>query len=110
MDLEKKAKVALLCSNYKSISQSIEKLVTLLDYIPKKNGIFIKPNIVGSYAANSGIVTSPKIIEALILYFKKRFPHKKIIIGDGPADPSQAEKFSKQQDTKSLRIIMELRS
>ena len=50
-----------------------------------KNNIFIKPNLVDSYSPRSGIITSLKIIEAIILYFQKFYPDKKIVIGDGCA-------------------------
>lgn len=78
-------KVAILKSTYKNVSENIEKMFGLLEYTPVKESIFIKPNLVDSFSPKSGIVTSPKMVEAIVKYFRKNFPEKQIIIGDGCA-------------------------
>jgi uncharacterized protein (DUF362 family) len=85
MDTDTPVKVAVLKSTYQNVYDNIEKMIELLDYAPQKDAIFIKPNLVDSYSPKTGIITSPKIVEALVKYFRKNYPEKPIVIGDGCA-------------------------
>ncbi len=80
-----RSKVALVKSTYSHAEESIDKILTLLDYMPRKEHVFIKPNLVDSYPPDSGIITSPRLVEAIILYFKKHYPQMEIVIGEGAA-------------------------
>lgn len=75
--------VAIVKTNLKNIDSKITKALDLIGYKPQKKKILIKPNI--AYATNpkSGIITHPKVVEALIKYLKKFNPE--IIIGEGSA-------------------------
>ncbi len=82
---KEKPKVAVLKSTYNNIFDNIEQMIDLLGYTPKKKNIFIKPNLVDAYPPKTGIITSPKVVEAIVKYFKKNFPDSEIVIGDGCA-------------------------
>ncbi|MBT4174754.1 DUF362 domain-containing protein [archaeon] len=72
-----KPKVAIINSTYERID--IKELLTSIDYTPKKKKILLKPNIVGPKDENSHVITNPKVLIALIEYFKDY----EIVIGEG---------------------------
>lgn len=84
-------KVAILGSTYGTINQKVRELLELLDYRPAKENIFIKPNLTSTFSPRTGIITSPRIIEALIMYLRDRYPERKIVVGDGCATGASFE-------------------
>ena len=70
-------KVAILGSTYGTINQKVRELLGLLDYRPAKENIFIKPNLTSTFSPRTGIITSPGIIEALIMYLRDGYLVKK---------------------------------
>jgi len=95
-------KVAICRSTYQNVNEKIEEMFGLINYVPKKDNIFIKPNIVDSESPKTGIITSPKVVEAIILYFKKYYPDSKITIGEGPAVHVGWENLMKKAQYKYL--------
>jgi uncharacterized protein (DUF362 family) len=85
MTAESTSKVAVLRSTYKNVNDNIKKMFELLEYTPVKKGVLIKANLVDSYPPKTGIITSPKIIEAIIKYLRKYSPDIEIVVGDGCA-------------------------
>jgi uncharacterized protein (DUF362 family) len=94
-------KVAILKSMYKNIDEQVEKLIGLTGYKPVKKQIFIKPNIVDAVAPGKAVTTSPQVIEAVIKYFLKHYPEKKIIVGDGMAGTSY---YSREEVLKATGL------
>ncbi|MCP4135469.1 MAG: DUF362 domain-containing protein [bacterium] len=98
----KKAEVVVLKSSYGNAKQNIKKLIELADYTPQKEGIFLKPNLMGRFSSRSGIVTSVKLVEAVVLYFRENYPNKEIIIGDGSPRPDEMETIFKKSGYRKL--------
>ncbi len=93
MNSHNTCKVAICRSTYHNVNDKIEEMFGLINYVPKKDNIFIKPNIVDAESPKTGIITSPKVVEAIILYFRKYYPDNKITIGEGPAVHVEWENF-----------------
>ncbi len=80
-----KPKVSIVHSTYKTINPAISKTMELLQYKPKKDGIFIKPNLVDMFRPGKAVTTHPKFVEGIIKYFRYNYPDMEIIVGDGSA-------------------------
>jgi uncharacterized protein (DUF362 family) len=78
-----KLEVVLCKSTYGNCFKNIDSVFKLLEYVPQKKAFFIKPNLVHPLPPRRGVTTSPKIIEAIILYLRKNYPGREILIGDG---------------------------
>ena len=63
------------------LGDAIEKLLDLIEYVPAKKKILLKPNIVVAATPEEGAITHPKVIEALVQYFRKR--KKEVVIAEG---------------------------
>jgi uncharacterized protein (DUF362 family) len=94
--------VAVFKSDYKSLYDIIEKVFQQVAYKPTKNDFFIKPNIVGKYKGESGIITSPKFTEAIIRYLRTNYPLSEIVIGEASARPGQMDKVFEISGYKKL--------
>ena len=75
--------VCIVKANFKNVNEQVANAIKLIDYVPMKDKIFIKPNIVHSASPKSGIITHPRIVEALIKYLQEYADE--IIIGEGSA-------------------------
>ena len=73
--------VSILKANLSNIDTKVKEAIELIRYTPKKKRLFIKPNIVAAYPPKSGIVTHPRVVEALIKYFWGY----EMVIGEGVA-------------------------
>lgn len=73
--------VAIKKNPQDQLGDVIEKLLDLIDYLPAKEKILLKPNIVVAATPEEGAVTHPKVIEALVQYFRKR--KKEVVIAEG---------------------------
>jgi uncharacterized protein (DUF362 family) len=73
--------VSIVKANLVNIDTKVKEALELIRYTPKKKRLFIKPNIVAAYPPASGIVTHPRVVEALIKYFWGY----EIFIGEGVA-------------------------
>ncbi len=75
--------VSITKTNLSSIDKDLEKALTRLDYKPTKNKILIKPNLVYATDPKSGIITHPRVVEAVVKYLKQF--NCEIIIAEGSA-------------------------
>jgi len=57
----------------------IRKVLNLIGYAPTKNKIFIKPNVVNIRKPGTGVITHPRVVEALLKYFSGY----EVVIGEG---------------------------
>jgi uncharacterized protein (DUF362 family) len=58
--------VGIVNASYTSLNESINSLLTLINYKPERKKIFIKPNVLGPFSPDSGIITHPKAVMALV--------------------------------------------
>ena len=75
--------VSIVKANFKNVTGQVVNAIKLIDYVPTKDRIFIKPNIAYSASPKSGIITHPIIVESLIIYLQEYADE--IIIGEGSA-------------------------
>lgn len=75
--------VSIVMANLKNANEGVANALELVDYHPKRDKIFIKPNIAYSTSPKRGIITHPLVVDALIKYLEK--DADEIIIGEGSA-------------------------
>jgi uncharacterized protein (DUF362 family) len=63
--------IGILKSNIKNVNGRIVNLMKLINYIPLKGKVVIKPNIVAAVPPERGVTTHPLAVEALIKYLKE---------------------------------------
>ncbi|MBI4774399.1 MAG: DUF362 domain-containing protein [Deltaproteobacteria bacterium] len=95
-------RVALVRSTYKNVFEQVRKSLELIQYRPRKDRIFIKPNLVGSFSADSGFITHPAVVEALVRIFREYFPRGEIVVGDGCAVHEHWERVLKKSGYRYL--------
>ncbi len=100
--MDERPRLAVIRSTYGKIRENMERMMGLLGYRPKKNGFFIKPNLVDAYAPRTGIVTSPRIVEAVVRFIRKNYPGREIVVGEGCALPEKMEKVFRAAGYRSL--------
>jgi uncharacterized protein (DUF362 family) len=66
-----------------SISETVKSALEELNYLPKKEKIFIKPNIAIPTWPTSPYITNPEIVGGVIDYLKS-LGIKDIVVGEGP--------------------------
>jgi uncharacterized protein (DUF362 family) len=84
----------------KKISKEIKELLSDIQYIPKKQKIFIKPNISGFYALDSPCIVNPIVVGGIIEYLKD-LGCREIVIGELPV-PKDVTAVFKISGYKSL--------
>src|SRR3989344_4041677 len=86
--------VSIVKANLKNIDRDVARALELINYKPKKNKILIKPNLVYAADPKKGLITHPRVVEALIKYLL-RFTSD-IVIGEGSGvGHSAKESFKK---------------
>jgi uncharacterized protein (DUF362 family) len=89
------------------LDDDIEKILELIEYVPSKTKILLKPNIVVASPPEDGDITHPRVIEALIRYFRKR--EKDVVVAEGTGIFSTEKEFEKLlQSTQYDRLRDEL--
>ena len=74
--------VSIVRTNFKNVKKSLERALSLIQYEPRKNKIWLKPNIGSQFRTYlDGDYTCPQLVEALIQYFDGC----EIIVGEGCA-------------------------
>ena len=73
--------VGITRTSLESLERDIEELLELIGYVPSKAKILLKPNIVLASPPEDGDITHPRVVEALIGYFKKR--KKEVVVAEG---------------------------
>jgi uncharacterized protein (DUF362 family) len=72
----------------------VAKLLKLIGYVPSRAKILLKPNIVVASPPEEGDITHPRVIEALVRYFRERkkescfTPHSMTLLGMNSMCPS----------------------
>ena len=64
-----------------NLEKGVEDLFQLIGYRPSKAKILLKPNIVVASPPEDGDITHPRVIEALVRYFRKR--KKEVVVAEG---------------------------
>lgn len=85
--------VGIVQSKITEVDEKIPEILKLINYEPQKDKIFMKPNIVDAANPRTGVITHPKIVEALVKYFQNL--GKEIVIGEGTGFFNSDEKFEK---------------
>jgi len=80
--------------------KAIESCLSLINYKPKKDKIFLKPNVVNAFNAKHGLVTPLEVVEAVIKYFKPI--SKEIVIGEGSVVGSDSMEVMKKMGYDKL--------
>ena len=97
----KEAVSAVQCDSYelKELEGAIEKALKLIKFKFKKDLIvLLKPNVLGAFHPDKGVVTNPKFVEAVCRILRKN-KVKKIYIGDSSyQNTSEALKISGMED------------
>jgi uncharacterized protein (DUF362 family) len=62
-------------------TDAVEEILDAINYLPAKEKILLKPNIVVAATPEEGATTHPKVTEALVQYFRKR--KKEVVIAEG---------------------------
>lgn len=92
--------VAILKSRYETIDEDIANIFKLIDYVPKKSKILLKPNLVNALAPERGVTTHPLVAEAIIKYFLQK--NYEIIIGEGTVVGRETEAAFEKCGYKTL--------
>jgi len=93
----------------RQINQAVEKALNLISFKPKKRA-FIKPNLSAPVKPDTGIVTDPKTVRALISFLRSHGTEE-ILIGESVPFGMNAEKcfevsgFSKLAEEEKVEII-----
>jgi uncharacterized protein (DUF362 family) len=96
--------VRIIKTNLTSVASDVETLLGRIDYRPKKEKILLKPNIVVAEPPENGAITHPKLMEALVQYFRKR--DREVVIAEGTgifADDRDFERLLHATQYASLR-------
>lgn len=70
--------VSVVHATMEDIEAKVDKAVELIGHQPKKDAIFIKPNVPNAGLAGQGLFTDPKVVKALL----KCFPGREIVVGE----------------------------
>ncbi|HUX98777.1 MAG TPA: DUF362 domain-containing protein [Candidatus Deferrimicrobium sp.] len=85
--------VSIVRSKIIEVDAKLRDALELIKYQPKKDKIFLKPNIVDAANPKLGVTTHPKVVEALLNYFQGF--SKEVVIGEGTGFFNTDEKFKK---------------
>jgi len=71
--------VGIVKSTLDNVDEKINQVLSLIDFVPRKSKIFIKPNVVNIRKPSTGVITHPRVVEALLKYFSGH----EVVIGEG---------------------------
>jgi len=71
--------VGIVRATLDSLDTSIAELMRLIGYEPRREALFIKPNVPDSGPPGQGLYTDPAVVDA----FLKLFPGRSTVIGEG---------------------------
>ncbi|MGD9032598.1 MAG: DUF362 domain-containing protein [Desulfobacteraceae bacterium] len=81
----------------------VAKLLKLIGYVPSRAKILLKPNIVVASPPEEGDITHPRVIEALVRYFRER--KKEVVVAEGTGIFSTEKEFEKLLHTTQYEVI-----
>jgi uncharacterized protein (DUF362 family) len=92
------------------LTESLFKLLDMLQYRPSKPTILLKPNIVDAVPAWMGVITDPAFIEGLVLVLAQRGA-KHFVIGENSGFYSMKEEswHDLVQQTKYIQIVKRIK-
>ena len=73
--------VGITKTGLENLEEDVEELLQLIGYTPSKAKVMLKPNIVVASPPEEGDITHPRVIEALVRYFRKR--KKEVVVAEG---------------------------
>jgi len=71
--------IGIAKANLNNVDQKMSELLNMIGYVPKKKKIFLKPNVVNIRKPQTGVITHPRVVEALL----KHFSDYEVVIGEG---------------------------
>ncbi|MDD3925694.1 MAG: DUF362 domain-containing protein [bacterium] len=86
------SKIILTAPN-SPLREGIEHILDSLAPPPAGKTIWVKPNMLGPFAAERGVTTSPEVLEAVVDALLDR--HADVIVGDNPGVPGNQENIAK---------------
>ncbi|MHA1848015.1 MAG: DUF362 domain-containing protein [Promethearchaeota archaeon] len=94
-----------------AVQQQMRKLVDELDYEPKKDRVFIKPNMVDAVGPREAVDTDPILVGGLILALNEKSSISEFVIADGSAYFSSEDKNWKRlvEETGYLKLVERLK-
>ncbi|MBU2548686.1 MAG: DUF362 domain-containing protein, partial [Proteobacteria bacterium] len=105
-------RVGITKTNLLTLGADLDSLLESIDYHPLKGSVLLKPNIVVAEPPESGAVTHPKVVEALVRYFRAR--DRQVVVAEGTgifADDAgferllQATGYARLRDELGVPII-----
>lgn len=95
--------VGIRSVNIDKLNNEVEKLLELIRYKPVKKSILLKPNIVVAAPPRNGDITHPKVIEALIHYFRKQ--DREVVVAEGTGIFTTDKEFERLLHTTGYDYI-----
>ncbi|MHA1359159.1 MAG: DUF362 domain-containing protein [Candidatus Helarchaeota archaeon] len=85
--------VSIVRAKISEVNEKLREALELINYVPKRDKVFLKPNIVDAANPKLGVTTHPKLVGALVNYFQEK--GKEVTIGEGTGFFNTEEKFRK---------------
>ena len=95
--------VGIRKTRLENLERDVEELLELIGYVPSKAKILLKPNIVVASPPEEGDITHPRVIEALVRYFRKR--KKEVVVAEGTGIFGADEEFEKLLQTTQYDVL-----
>jgi uncharacterized protein (DUF362 family) len=86
-----------------NLDDDVEELLELIGYVPSKAKILLKPNIVVASSPEEGDITHPRVIEALVRYFRKR--KKEVVVAEGTGIFGTDQEFERLLQTTQYDVL-----
>ncbi len=95
--------VGIRKTGLENLEGDVEKLLELIGYVPSRAKILLKPNIVVASPPEEGVITHPRVIEALVRYFRKR--KKEVVVAEGTGIFSTEKEFENLLQTTQYDVL-----
>ena len=95
---KKRSVVAVLKSDYSGLYSNLEKIITLcegLEINSKNNNVVIKINLCDARTPETGAITHPLFLDALLKFLRENYENLKIFAAESDATVVLADKFIK---------------
>jgi uncharacterized protein (DUF362 family) len=83
--------VAVARSKLDHVEDALSDVLDRIAFRPTRDRVLLKPNIVVASLPENGDITHPKVVEALVRYFRKR--GKEVIVAEGTGIFATADEF-----------------
>jgi uncharacterized protein (DUF362 family) len=90
--------VGIVKANLNNIDEKISEVLSLIGYKPRRDKIFIKPNVANIRKPRTGVITHPRVVEALLKYFS----NYDVVIGEGSIIGAHAKEVFEKTGYTSL--------